>query len=85
MNEEHWFKSHWRPAMAWKYAFVTLFDFVLAPSICMALKLPAWEPLTLKESGFYHMAMMSIIGVSAFTRGQEKIKRLEVKSEAEEK
>lgn len=36
----------------------------------------AWDPLTLKESGFYHLAMAAIIGVAAWTRGQEKIKRI---------
>ena len=36
----------------------------------------AWDPLTLKESGFYHLAMAAIIGVAAWTRGQEKIQRI---------
>lgn len=32
-----------------------------------------WDPLTLKESGFFHLAMGAIIGVSAWTRGNEKL------------
>ena len=35
-----------------------------------------WDPITLKEGGFYHLSMAAIIGVAAWTRGQEKIKRL---------
>jgi hypothetical protein len=35
-----------------------------------------WQPLTLKESGFYHLSMAAIIGVAAWTRGQERIKRI---------
>lgn len=42
----------------------------------MILHNQSWDPLTLKESGFYHLAMSSIIGVAAWTRGQEKIKRI---------
>jgi hypothetical protein len=35
-----------------------------------------WDPITLKESGFYHLAMAAIIGVAAWTRGKEKIERI---------
>ena len=35
-----------------------------------------WEPITLKEGGFYHLAMAAIIGVAAWTRGQEKIQKI---------
>jgi hypothetical protein len=35
-----------------------------------------WNPITLKEGGFYHLAMAAIIGVAAWTRGQEKITRI---------
>lgn len=35
-----------------------------------------WDPITLKEGGFYHLAMAAIIGVAAWTRGKEKITRL---------
>jgi hypothetical protein len=33
----------------------------------------AWDPITLKESGFYHMTMMTVLGVASCTRGQVKI------------
>ena len=82
MREESWIKQYWRPVMAWQYAAVCIFDFLLAPILTMLFfkatgetYIP-WEPLTLRESGFYHLSMAAIIGVAAWTRGQEKITRI---------
>lgn len=68
--------------MAMQYGAVCLFDFLLAPMLSFMFAylthgtyIP-WEPVTLKESGFYHMSMGGICGVSAWTRGQEKIARI---------
>ena len=87
MKDELWIKQYWRPFMAWQYAAVCLFDFMLAPLFSFyyfhhtgAQYIP-WDPLTLRESGFYHLSMAAIIGVAAWTRGQEKIKRIEVTGE----
>ena len=33
----------------------------------------SWEPLTLKSNGMFFMAFGAILGVAAFTRGQERI------------
>lgn len=81
MNKELWIKTYWRPAMAWQYMIVCVFDFIIFPLITMLLtKITGsyikWEPLTLKESGFYHISMSAIVGVSAWTRGQEKITKI---------
>lgn len=82
-KNESWFKTYWRPAMAWQYFAVCLFDFLLAPLMTgwysWFAKVPyeVWKPITMSEGGFYHMAMGAIIGVVAWTRGQEKIARLE--------
>ena len=80
MKEEPWLKQYWRPLMAYQYLLVCLFDFVLAPILTMILSkylggYHPWEPLTLKESGYYHMAMGAILGVAAWTRGQENLER----------
>jgi hypothetical protein len=32
-----------------------------------------WKPLTLEGSGLFHVAMGAVLGVTAWTRGQEKI------------
>lgn len=80
--EESWIKQYWRPLMAYQYAFVCFFDFVIGPVLTMLLykysggTYVQWEPLTLKESGFYHLSMAAILGVAAWTRGQEKIRRI---------
>ena len=44
-----------------------------------------YDPITLKEGGFYHLAMAAIIGVAAWTRGQEKIQRIATGEELVEK
>ena len=79
-KEEHWLKTYWRPAMGWSYFVICLFDFLIAPimnAVYFALfnitKFQQWEPLTLKGAGLYHIAMGAIIGVTAWSRGQEKI------------
>ena len=78
-KESSWIKNYWRPMMAYQYLVVCLCDFVVFPLLTMVLpKLIGtpyvqWDPLTLKESGFYHLSMGAIIGVAAWTRGQEKI------------
>ena len=68
--------------MAWQYTAVCLFDFMLAPILTGVYYAWAggtyvpWVPITLKEGGFYHMSMMAIVGISAYTRGQEKITKM---------
>ena len=80
--EDSWIKHFWRPAMGWQYLVVCSCDFVVFPLLTMAYyyltktQYVPWEPMTLKLSGFYHLAMAAIIGTSAWTRGQEKIQRV---------
>jgi hypothetical protein len=81
-NNDVWFKTYWRPAMAWQYLVVCVFDFLIAPMLTgwysWAAKIPyeVWKPITMAEGGFYHMAMAAIVGISAWTRGREKISRI---------
>jgi hypothetical protein len=78
-REDNWIKSYWRPAMGWQYFCVCVFDFLLAPIFTAwyswFAKIPyeVWKPITMGEGGFYHMAMAAIVGVVAWTRGQEKV------------
>lgn len=74
--EDSWIKQYWRPSIAWQYFAVCIFDFIIFPAAAMYFTGQPWNPLTLKEGGFYHMAMAAIIGVAAWTRGQEKIQRI---------
>jgi hypothetical protein len=81
-KDESWIKSYWRPAMGWQYFSVCLFDFLLAPiftawySWFTQIPYQVWKPITLGEGGFYHMAMAAIVGVVAWTRGQEKVSEI---------
>ena len=77
-------KTYWRPAMAWQYFFVCLFDFLIAPAMHMWFysdninNYVQWQPISLAGSGaMYHAAMGVIIGVYVWSRGKEKINRIE--------
>lgn len=83
-QNENWMKSYWRPAMGWLYMLICLMDFVVFPAIAMflpvilkgfglQLQYVAWQSLTLSNGGLIHMAFGAILGVAAWTRGQEKI------------
>lgn len=79
-EEETWVTKYWRPMMAWQYFVVCICDFIIFPSMAMyyANKIGdhwKWDPLTLTAGGFYHIAMGLIIGVTAYTRGQENLLR----------
>jgi hypothetical protein len=70
--------KYWRPLMAWSYLVICLFDFLLAPMLIAisqdsASKMVEWNPLTLRGAGMYHMAMLAIVGITAWGRTQEKI------------
>lgn len=89
-KDEGWVKSYWRPAMAWQYFAVCVFDFLLAPIFTAWFswftKIPyqVWKPITMGEGGFYHMAMAAIVGVVAWTRGQEKVNEIKEYGRLEE-
>jgi len=79
--------NKWRPAIAWSYLFVCLFDFVVLPIIYSSVsenidKLLDWTPYTLKGGGLYHMAMLAIVSVTAYGRTQEKISMMKQSLEA---
>lgn len=78
-KDASWFKNRWRPAMAWQYLAVCLFDFIIAPTLIAFYHYYAgsaytqWVPLTLGSGGLYHIAMGAIIGITAYGRSQEKV------------
>ena len=102
-QEESWMKSYWRPAMAFVYMAICIFDFIVMPvwvekttvkpveAIELARKMPEkdqvvalqvltkeqyWNPITLKENGFIHIAFGFILGIAAWTRGQAQIAQI---------
>lgn len=77
--ESSWIKNFWRPCLAYSYAFVCLFDFVIAPILsglfayATHTPLVVWVPIT---NQMYHTSMLAILTTSAYSRGQEKIAKI---------
>lgn len=77
------FKKWWRPVMAWQYAIICLFDFLVAPVLTMVFFQGAetnyvqWVPLTLQNGGLYHLSMGAVLGIYVWSRGQEKLNHIE--------
>ena len=83
-EEEHWVKAYWRPAMGWLYMTMCAMDFIVFPIFSMIqpivmrafkyeMTYVAWQSLTLSNGGMIHIAFGAILGVAAYTRGQEKL------------
>lgn len=69
----------WRPMIAYVFGSIALIDFVVFP-VCWSLlqfyngdPITQWQPLTLSEGGLFYLALGSILGISSWTRGQEKV------------
>lgn len=86
-QNEHWVKAYWRPAMGWLYMIMCAFDFIIFPIFAMLqpvimkiwkieMQYQAWRSLTLDNGGLIHLAFGAILGVSAWSRGQEKITKV---------
>lgn len=82
-EKEDWMQKKWRPMMAIMYMTVCVFDFILFPIMFTVVQFwevesvndafRQWQPLTLIGAGLFHMAMGAVLGITAWSRGQEKI------------
>ena len=95
--KEAWFVKYWRPAAAWVYLTICVFDFMVMPiyhihvqgsmdhiwdlsmrlrpedqlqAVVQLTRKSSWEPITLAESGMFHISFGAILGVAAWTRGR---------------
>lgn len=81
-QHEDWIRSHWRPMMAFVYMAIVVFDFIVGPIFWSVIQLYGgsvsmqWSPLTLVAGGVFHAAMGAVLGLSAWTRGREKVEAL---------
>jgi hypothetical protein len=63
---------------------ICIFDFVIFPvgwSATLAgihQTVTEWQPLTLQGGGLFHMSMGAILGVAAWSRGQEKMTAMNI-------
>ena len=79
-RKETAFDNRWRPAIAWVYCIICMFDFLVGPvlwSIFQAIAhgsvVTQWLPLTLQGAGMFHVSMGAILGVTSYGRSQEKM------------
>lgn len=87
---EDWMTTKWRPMMAIVYMIINLADFLVFPVIWSLIQIHGqgavaqqWAPLTLSNGGLFHMAFGAVLGVAAFTRGQEKIEKVKNNADVE--
>lgn len=81
--DEDFMTKKWRPMMAVTYMIINICDFVLFPVLFTTVQFweiaaandafRQWQPMTLQGGGLIHMAFGAILGVAAWTRGQEKV------------
>jgi hypothetical protein len=106
-GQEKWFVKYWRPAAAWIYLSICVFDFVIMPvyhlraqgsldhvwemsmrlrpedqlqAVVQLTRKTTWDPITLSESGIFHLAFGALLGVAAWTRGRVQEARVKTGS-----
>jgi hypothetical protein len=78
-QNEDWMVKKWRPAMGWCYMVICCLDMAIFPVLWAVAQtmakqpLTQWNPLTLQGAGLFHLAMGAVLGIAAWSRGQEKI------------
>ncbi len=82
-EKEDWMQKKWRPMMAIMYMVVCVFDFIIFPIMFTIVQFwetqaandafRQWQPITLVGAGLFHMAMGAVLGITAWSRGQEKM------------
>ncbi len=91
MDKQDWMTTKWRPMMAVTYMMINIFDFILFPVMFTIVQFwetqaandafRQWQPLSLQGGAFIHLAFGAILGISAWTRGQEKVEAAKSKQE----
>ena len=78
-QNEDWMAKKWRPAMGWCYMVICVLDMAGFPimwsvaQVMVKMPLTQWNPLTLQGAGLFHLAMGAVLGIAAWSRGQEKM------------
>lgn len=76
---ENWIQTSWRPAIGVTYIIINICDFILFPvlwtltGVLTGNDLTPWKPLTMDSVGVFHISFGAILGVSAWSRGKEKM------------
>lgn len=79
LANEGWFSRNWRPAMAWIWGVVIIFDFIIFPilngiaaGMFKWFTYTPWSPMTLQAGGLFHASMAGVVGVAAWRRTDDK-------------
>ena len=66
--------------MGWTYMAICILDMAIFPVLWSLLQALSsgqvnsqWNPLTLQGAGLFHLAMGAVLGIAAWSRGQEKM------------
>lgn len=91
LTTEDWMTKKWRPMMAITYMIINICDFMLFPILWTLVQFGEtqavndafrqWNPMTLQSGGLIHIAFGAILGISAWTRGQEKVAQVAAENE----
>ena len=78
--KSQWIHTKWRPCMGWMYFVTCICDFILVPigwtgvQVLTGMQpLQPWVPMTIQGGGLFHIAMGAIVGITAWSRGREKM------------
>jgi hypothetical protein len=79
---ENWMNRYWRPLIGILYVMICFFDYILAPILFAVYSgyfhnnvIQVWVPLT--SNGIVHLSFGAILGVTAYSRGKEKMNALD--------
>ena len=80
-------RKYWRPLFSLVYMIIILFDFIIAPIFWGLIQgyynlvvVTQWNSLTLNDSGIFHISAGAIMGITAYSRGVEKLEELKRKT-----
>lgn len=83
-SNDEWIQKTWRPAVGVTYIVINVFDFIIFPILWSVIgiwtngEIKPWQPLTLEATGLFHLSFGAILGVAAWSRGQEKLHGVDV-------
>ena len=80
MDKNGFYQSGWRPALAWIYCVVCLFDFTIMPIFFNLLQyynpgqnISEYTAITLQGSGLFHISMGAVIGIGSHGKSKERV------------
>jgi len=80
MNKNDFYHTGFRPALAWIYCIICLFDFIIMPILFNILQfntlgqnISEYSAITLQNSGLFHISMCAVLGINSHSKSKERI------------